>query len=102
MTEVHTLSSLSDFLDESFDYIIVGGGTSGLVLAARLTENPNIRVGVIEAGKLRLGDQNVESATGISEMLHNPEYDWMYKTVPQVSNLLTDKIKKNEEFPKSI
>lgn len=81
----HTaLTSLEEFLEVPFDYVIVGGGTGGLVLAARLTEDPEVTVGVLEAGKLRLGDQNVESMGGIGHMLHNPEYDWRFKTVPQV------------------
>ncbi len=37
-----------------FDYVIVGGGTAGLVLAARLTEDPNVQVIVLEAGEQRL------------------------------------------------
>ncbi|KAF3396603.1 Oxygen-dependent choline dehydrogenase [Talaromyces pinophilus] len=77
---------MTDFLKESstFDYVIVGGGAAGLVLAARLTEDPTIRVGVIESGKSRLGDMNVEMPTGMSAVLHNPEYDWMCKSTPQV------------------
>ncbi|KAH8799339.1 putative aryl-alcohol dehydrogenase [Xylogone sp. PMI_703] len=88
MINTPVLCDLSEFTDEttSFDYIIVGGGTSGLVLASRLTEYSNVRVGVIEAGKSRLGDHNVEGVGGISTILHNPEYDWIYKTVPQTSN----------------
>jgi len=39
-------------LRESYDYIIAGGGTSGLVVANRLTENPRINVLVIERGYL--------------------------------------------------
>lgn len=83
-------AGLADFFQKSstFDYVIVGGGAAGLVLAARLTEDPTIRVGVIEAGKSRLGDPNVELPTGMSAVLHNPEYDWMYKSIPQVSFLL--------------
>ena len=39
---------------EAFDYVIIGGGTAGLVLAARLTENPAVQVVVLEAGEKRL------------------------------------------------
>ena len=34
----------------SYDFVIIGGGTSGAVVAARLTENPNIRVLLLDAG----------------------------------------------------
>lgn len=37
-----------------FDYVIVGGGTAGLVLAARLTEDSTVQVVVLEAGEKRL------------------------------------------------
>ncbi|KFY82533.1 hypothetical protein V500_10475 [Pseudogymnoascus sp. VKM F-4518 (FW-2643)] len=90
MVELLTTASVCkdgpSFLSSSFDYLIIGGGTAGLVLANRLTENPNVRVGVLEAGTLRLGDPNVESIGGIAAMLHNTEYDWVFKTVPQQSN----------------
>lgn len=35
----------------SFDYVVVGGGTAGLVIATRLAEDSNVSVGVIEAGE---------------------------------------------------
>ena len=79
---------INDFLQDSFDFLIVGGGTAGLVLAARVSEDPNVRVGVIEAGLSRLGDPKVDVPTGAGLMLNNPEYDWSYRSVPQVRVLL--------------
>ena len=38
------------FCRERFDYLVIGGGTAGLVVANRLSANPNIKVGVLEAG----------------------------------------------------
>jgi hypothetical protein len=39
---------------QDFDYVIIGGGTAGLTLAARLTEDPDVAVVVLEAGEKRL------------------------------------------------
>lgn len=77
--------SAEDFVKQDYDYVICGGGTAGLVVAARLTENPDVTVGVIEAGKNRLEDPLVDTPALFLQMLGNPEYDWNYMTVPQVS-----------------
>ena len=56
-TNGHTSSALcgvEEFCDQKYDYLVVGGGTAGLCVAARLTENPDVTVGVIEAGANRM------------------------------------------------
>lgn len=73
-----------EFSQQDYDYIICGGGTAGLCIAARLTENPDVTVGVIDAGKNKLGDMLVDTPALFIQMLGNPEYDWNYMTVPQV------------------
>ncbi|KIV89925.1 hypothetical protein, variant [Exophiala mesophila] len=78
--------SVDEFVQQSYDYLIVGGGTAGLTVAARLTENPDVTVGVIEAGKNRLGDPLVDTPALFTQMLGNKEYDWAYDTVPQAGN----------------
>jgi choline dehydrogenase-like flavoprotein len=75
--------SADQFLKHEYDFIIVGGGTAGLTLAARLTENPDVTVGVLEAGKNKLDDFLVDTPGLFTQLLGNEEYDWKFKTVPQ-------------------
>ncbi|KAJ7443715.1 alcohol oxidase [Mycena latifolia] len=75
-------SSAQAFADDSFDFVIVGGGTAGLTVASRLAENPNVRVGVIEAGMYRPNDTaiDVPSSQGY---IGNPDYDWGFTSTQQ-------------------
>ncbi|KAF9468262.1 alcohol oxidase [Collybia nuda] len=72
-----------DFASQSYDYVVVGGGTAGLVVAARLTEDPNITVGVIEAGEY-ISDMDQINIPGLagSALMHE-RIDWRFSTIPQ-------------------
>ena len=64
---------------ESYDYVIVGGGTAGCVLANRLTENPGRRVLLLEAG----GEDTypwIHVPVGYLYCINNPRTDWMMRS----------------------
>lgn len=64
------------------NYIIIGGGTSGLVVANRLSENPNIRVLVLEAGNDLTSDPRV-NVPAFWTSLMGSDADWQYRSTPQ-------------------
>jgi len=67
---------------QTFDYIIVGAGTAGCVLAARLSENPDNRVCLIEAGGSEKHPYiSIPAAVGCAIM--NPKMGWGLSTEPQ-------------------
>ncbi|KAF2021990.1 GMC oxidoreductase [Aaosphaeria arxii CBS 175.79] len=76
--------TLEEFFQKSYDYVIIGGGTAGLAVAARLSEDPNVTVAVLEAGGNRLDDVLIDAPNLFLQLWDKPEYDWMYRTVPQV------------------
>lgn len=83
MASVDT-SSLAD-LRQQYDYIVVGGGTSGLVVACRLTEDPTVSVLVLEAGSNRVSDPRIAIPSLAASTYFDPEFDWCITSVPQVS-----------------
>ena len=76
------MSSTRTEFDREFDYIVVGGGTAGCVLAARLSEDSRNRVCLIEAGgSNRHPFITIPAAVGCAIM--SPKFGWGLSTVPQ-------------------
>jgi len=68
--------------DAEFDVVVVGGGSAGCVLSARLTENPKVSLCVIEAGGR---DRNpwIHIPMGFGKLVPNPKMNWGYETEPE-------------------
>lgn len=92
---------MSTQTSHDFDYIVVGGGTAGLVLAARLTENPALRVCILEAGEYvsNLAETMVPGINSLYLSVHiilnhdsigfgfqnigDPKIGWVFSSSPQ-------------------
>ncbi|EOQ99109.1 Choline dehydrogenase [Wallemia ichthyophaga EXF-994] len=88
----HWLTSRADTSDDvskvnnkDFDFIVVGGGVGGLAVAARISENENLTVAVIEAGGDGSEHEDQIYIPGYSYLngLTVSDYDWNYKVVQQ-------------------
>lgn len=68
----------------SFDYVIVGAGAAGCVLAYRLSEDPKIKVALIEAGP---SDRHpfIHMPKGLAKVMQDPAHLWVYTTTPEAA-----------------
>ena len=71
-------------MNKKYDFIIVGGGSAGCVLANRLSENPENQVLLIEAGRPdSIWDIFIHMPAELSTPIGNRFYDWIYQTEPE-------------------
>ncbi|KAF9458888.1 hypothetical protein BDZ94DRAFT_1312864 [Collybia nuda] len=73
----------SELVKTTYDYIVVGAGAAGAVVAARLSENPKISVLLVEAGVSNEGIRDVAIPLMGLSLTPNTKLDWNFTTTPQ-------------------
>ncbi|KAF7377009.1 GMC oxidoreductase [Mycena sanguinolenta] len=81
--ECPSVLEIEAFIGTPFDYIVVGGGTTGLPIANRLSEDSDVKVGILEAGVLFENDPLIDVPRNLAMNNGNPKYDWVSSTSPQ-------------------
>ena len=69
-------------MPDTYDYIVVGAGSAGAVLANRLSKDPDVSVCLIEAGPTD-NTPLVSTPLGLMLLAKDPRYNWLYQSVPQ-------------------
>ncbi|KAI5459710.1 hypothetical protein BGZ63DRAFT_388516 [Mariannaea sp. PMI_226] len=78
-----TSNDADEFSRRAFDFVVIGGGTAGLAVASRLAAaDASFTVGVLEAGGVVEGDEDVDIPGHYARSLGGP-HDWRLETVPQ-------------------
>src|SRR3954463_6983885 len=67
---------------EVFDYIVIGAGSAGCVLANRLSRDPSIKVLLVEAGG-RDWNPLIHAPGGLLPLMMSGAYSWNYQSAPQ-------------------
>ncbi|PTB62415.1 GMC oxidoreductase [Trichoderma citrinoviride] len=76
--------SVDDFARQSFDFLVIGGGTAGLAVASRLAQGGQFTVGVLEAGGPVNGREDVDIPGYYGKSLGS-DIDWKFKSAPQAA-----------------
>ena len=77
------MSSTTPEFDREFDYIVVGAGTAGCLIASRLSESSTNRVCLIEAGAAQQHHPFIRIPAAVGAAIMSPKFGWGLSTVPQ-------------------